>query len=620
MRKTIRSFFFLGFILSGFLLLSSCQEGPDPSGNNPVVGTSAGGTTGGAISTNAPASIAATATPSSLTVLGTSGISATITGTSGGVVADGTVVVFSVNDSTLGTISPSATTVSGVATSTFTALNKPGTVTITVRAGDVSKTISIVISAATVSSIQFDSASPTVIGVKGSGQAETSTISFLVKDTNGALATDGTKVAFTLTGPQGTSTSKPANPNQENLTFYAVATTGGKATTTLLSGTVAGPVRIISCVDANANSLCDIGEISSASAPLSIGGGVPSATHFNLATTVFNLPGLVFANKQATISAFIADRFGNFNVLKGTSVSFYTEAGAIDSSNVTDKTGLTSVTFRTQAPNPASVAIWNAADSIAATGLNTFDEVSRIGSLNTIFGLGLSTTEPTFHPRHGWVTILATVQGEEAFEDANANGKYDVGEKFTDLGEPFIDKNDDGCRNDGATKNCKGVISPSSDPFEEYIDANGNGVYDGPNGVWDGPNCPSAGCQTSRMIWTTITTAFTGGATRCLINPTSIAVPEGGSQSFTFMAGDINTNELEAGTTISVTATRGTLGGQTSFTIPDELPFGPTQISFSISDPDGTSIPSGGTSSLLTVTVTPPDVPGCTKTISGNVP
>ena len=35
--------------------------------------------------------------------------------------------------------------------------------------------------------------------------------------------------------------------------------------------------------------------------------------------------------------------------------------------------------------------------------------------------------------RDGWVTILASVQGEEAFEDANVDGTYDGGETFSDF-------------------------------------------------------------------------------------------------------------------------------------------------------------------------------------------
>ena len=36
--------------------------------------------------------------------------------------------------------------------------------------------------------------------------------------------------------------------------------------------------------------------------------------------------------------------------------------------------------------------------------------------------------------------------GEEAFDDLNGNGVYE-------FGVPFIDKNNDGCRNAGTTKN-----------------------------------------------------------------------------------------------------------------------------------------------------------------------
>lgn len=579
----------------------------------PPTTTAGGGITGGGGTViGAPASITVTATPSSLTVLGTSSISATVKKSDGGNVADGTVVNYSVSDATLGTISATSTTVNGVAATTFTALNKPGTVTITAKSGDITQTISIVIAAAAIGSIQFDSASPTVIGIKGSGQTETATISFSVKDKNGSPALDGTKVAFTLIGPLGTSTGTPANPNQEMLAFYAISTTGGKAPTTLLSGTVAGPVKVIACVDANSNSLCDTGEISSASNPLSIGGGVPSATHFNMATDKINLPGLVFSNKKAKISAFIADRFGNFNVLEGTSVSFSTEAGAIDRSGITTN-GIAQADFRTQAPNPASVAIWGPADPL--------DEVALITGLNTTFGLGISTTEPTVHPRHGWVTILATVQGEEAFNDANGNGVYDTGESFTDLGEPFIDKNDDGCRNDGVNKSCPGLLpSPSTDPFEEFIDANGNGVYNGPNGVWDGPGCKGAGCQSSRMIWTTITLAFTGNANRCEITPVNFAIPNAGFQLFRFMAGDINTNRLVSGTTITVSASKGTLSPTSFPTVLDGLPFGPTQISFTLSDTTPVEVPASPPEpSTITVTVSSTEVVGCIVTISGTV-
>ena len=65
------------------------------------------------------------------------------------------------------------------------------------------------------------------------------------------------------------------------------STVNGNAVVILNSGTVAGPVTIIALTTTLS------GTISTSSGQISIGGGVPSATHFNLATSRFNLQGFV---------------------------------------------------------------------------------------------------------------------------------------------------------------------------------------------------------------------------------------------------------------------------------------------------------------------------------------
>jgi hypothetical protein len=331
----------------------------------------------------------------------------------------------------------------------------------------------------------------------------------------------------------------------------------------------------------------------------------------------------VVSNSQATISAYIADRFGNYNVLTGTSVSFYTEAGAIDASNITDDTGITTALFRTQAPVPADVS--------PATA-----ETTLIDSLNTTYSLSIPYTTSY---RDGWTKVLATVQGEEAFLDENGNGLFDSSysttacptgytcqcssgsvtgpascgsgsraEGFIDTGEPFIDKNDNSARDNGQV---------SGSPFEEFIDINGNGVYNSPNEVWDGPGCTGTGCLSGKVIWTSITLAFTGNADYCEISPAVFAIANGGSQSFSFMVGDVNTNRLVSGTTIAVTASKGTLTGQTSYTIPDGVPYGPTEIYFTLSDADTDLTVDPST---ITVTVSSSAVIPCSPvSISGTV-
>jgi len=580
------------------------------------------GTGGG----TATANIALAANPSTLTTRGTSTIQATATTSTGANVPDGTVINFTLSSSIMGTITSQATTSAGIASATFTAATTPGTVIITATSGSVSKTVTVSINAPVTGSIEFASATPQVIGLKGSGQTEVSEVKFLLKDASGNPVLDGVNVSFTMNGPGGG--KLPANGGEyigdsdSTPTTATASTVNGYATVMLHSGNVAGPVTIIATVTGSSP------VISSSSAVISIGGGVLSATHFSLAVSPFNLAGFNVYNLKATIWAYLADRFGNYNVLTGTSVSFYTEAGAIDRSAVTDSTGLTSVTFRTQAPMPADVAplAW---------------ETALQGYLNSTYGI--STTA---HPRDGWVTVLATVQGEEAFNDENANGLFDSSynttacpagpgyicqcsggnpsvtggtscaggstrsEGFIDIGEPFIDKNDDGIRD-------------SSNPFEEYIDANGNGVYNSPNGVWDGPGCSGAGCQTSKIIWTDIPLAFTGNPAFCAIAPSSsFALGSGASRAFTFVVGDANTNSLISGTTIKVTKTGltgTTFSGTTDKTLADGVPSGPAEISFSIQNAACTTCGKTSPGTIdITVTPTAPLV-GCTVSVSGTV-
>lgn len=528
-------------LFSFYLIIGGCSDNSVtdavPTGTGPATGA-----TGGSTITTAspPATIVPVVTPASVSSLGTATVTVTVTDSSTANVPDGTTVTFNVDSAALGSITPTATTVSGIATATFTAQSLAGTSVVTVTAGTVSATTSIVILGVDVGSIEFVSATPNVVGVKGSGQTETSDITFSVKDINGQPAIDGTAVSFTLDGPKG----------GESLSASSASTAAGLAKVTLQSGSVAGPVRVTASTIVNAVT------ISSLSTGVSIGGGTPNETHFTLARTTKNLAGLAVVDLQSTVSAFLADRFGNFNVLKGTSISFFTEAGAIDRNNVTNTVGSTSVIFRTQNPMPVSPAI--ASPPVDPTGLLTG---------NT---------------RDGLSTIIATTRGEECFVDDNGNGTFDgpVTDTFPpacDLSEPFIDADDDG------------VFDPTT---EFFVDANQNGVFNDVNGVWD----------SNIMLWQRTSIVFTGGPDQMPVVPTTFAIANGGSQTFNFCVADVNANAIMGGSTVAVVASSGTLSNGGPFTIPDIL-LGPYCISFNLADA-ATSDTDPPLSTTVTITVT----------------
>lgn len=547
------------------LLLSCVGESSNTLTPLPKPGPQGPGTTSAA---DAIATIDLVVSPSTVLFGQDVTVKATPRTSSGQLVPDGTIISFTVGNTAVGTISPLATTVDGTSTALFTAgKTTPGSATITASSGTVTQSARISVLRPDAGSIEFVSASPKVIGIRGSGQAETALITFAVKDGQGRPVVDGTSVEFTLSGPNGgeyIGTTTGSNTAKS-------ATKGGLATVILSSGSVAGPVSFTATVTVGQKTFL------TSAPPVSISGGVPSATHFGLATTRFNLPGLVRFNSQTDILAFVADRFGNFNVLEGTTMSFYTEAGAISEPQTTDAQGSAKATLRTQNPRPASN-----------------------GS-----------------PQDGFVRVLAVTVGEEAFHDVNGNGKFDVNEPFTNLPEPFLDSND----------------NTQHDDDEFFIDENRNGVHDEGLPVWDGPGCTQSGCKSTKMIWATINLVFTGHP-RCSIshnasilpntNPPEFTIPHGATRIFTFSVGDINTNFPPEGTTIEIASTGGTISGLASFTIKNVSPearleAGPFVKSISLTDDtSGTPVAFPGDPVTVTLTVTPPsELTPCLVSLKG---
>ena len=276
------------------------------------------------------------------------------------------------------------------ATSTTDALNA----SIAGSAATASRVLSV--GAPTATSINFVSATPTSIFLKGSGLTETSTITFRVLDQAGnglplkCVLLHPTTLAGGLVLDDG---SGDVTKKSDNL---------GNVVVRVNSGTVPTPVRVTATLlqdAANATSPCPASatSITTVSSSLSIGVGLPSQLNFSLSQATLNIEGYNYDGTVNTYNIIASDRLGN-PVPAGTAINFVAEGGQIQASQLT-----------------------------------TID-----GSGNARASANYLSSEP--RPLDGRVTILAYALGEESFLDQNGDNVYTLGEPFQDLGRVYLDR------------------------------------------------------------------------------------------------------------------------------------------------------------------------------------
>ena len=184
-------------------------------------------------------------------------------------------------------------------------------------------------------------------------------------------------------------------PNVAGLSFTnAVSDPSGVVAVSVLSKTVPTPVRVSAKV--NGTTLATV------SNALSINAGLPTQQAMSFAAETYNVDGLEFDGRSSTIRIQLNDRFGN-PVPDGTAVSFVAEGAAVI---------------------PAQCQTSGAVCTVQFISSN-------------------------FRPANGRITVIAYAQGEESFADLNGNNLYDSVESFGDLGEVFVDKNENGVMDAG---------------------------------------------------------------------------------------------------------------------------------------------------------------------------
>lgn len=260
-------------------------------------------------------------------------------------------------------------------------------------------TASLNIATPEVDMIQFISATPNSISLKGLGKAavlpESSTVSFKVLDKSGNPMPSRV-VEFSLSHPlAGVELSQPS----------VASNAEGIASVQLQSGTAHGSVSVIA-------ELADSDNIRTMSDSISVTTGLPTQKSMSLSVSKNNPRGWDMDGTPVTITARVTDQYGNW-VPDDTNITFVAEGGSIES-QCTTKDGSCEVEWTSQ----------------------------------------------EYRPEDGIVTILARMEGVAYFQDLNQNGKFDVfnppleidlggeikevsHEPYETYGEAFLDANGD---------------------------------------------------------------------------------------------------------------------------------------------------------------------------------
>jgi len=423
------------------------------------------------------------------------------------------------------TLPASVQTVNGVATATYTDKGCASTDTITASVAGlaVTTTTTIMVQTPGATSIQFVSATPSTIVLKGTGGAglvESALVKFKVVDSNNAPIV-GADVSLDLTTRTGGilldgSSAAVAKKTDGN----------GEVSVSVQSGTAPTAVWVKATVTSVSPAF------SSQSSLLRISTGRPAQDRFSLSVSTHNIEGWSTNGSTTTVNVIASDRLGN-PVPDGTAINFVAEGGQIVPSCATAN-GTCSVTFTSANPRP--------------TG----------------------DSEPQNIVTAGRVTVLAYALGEESFSDLYGDNIYHGpggaateargDDPFNDLGDVFIDNNEDGSWQSG----------------EQFIAFNSANAEVCVSGIATSPAAPSKAdsCDgtwgAAHVRQNALITLSGSGASVSATMPTAsfasskITYSMGGAdtctKTFGFYAFDVNRNPLPAKTALATVAPPSSLG------------------------------------------------------------
>jgi hypothetical protein len=403
------------------------------------------------------------------------------------------------------------------------------------------------IQAESIGSLAFISAEPSSLVLRGTGGQNSSSISTLVFQVNGALGNPlaQREVLFSLNTQTGglTLTSTSGLTNSQ-----------GQVSTRVSAGDVPTSVRVTAEVQAESGTT-----IITQSDLLSINTGLPDQNSITLSADTLNPEAFNINEQVVNLVVRLADTFNN-PVPDGTAVNFTAESGSIDGSCIT-VSGACSVTWISANPNV---------------------------------------------PDHR-VTILATAIGHETLFDFNGNNIYDDGDGpgfndstdsgfgtslygktgFVDISEAWRDDNENRIRDNG----------------EIFLDYDSNGNFTSRDFYFNGPQCTASKCGVTidastmhvRRALVLVTSSSAAqidildkGASvvasnyRSSVATTAIASDE--VQNFTLVFADTARQPIAKDSNVAVSTNAGLLAGQINFTMPSSNANSESRLTFSLTN------------------------------------
>lgn len=305
-----------------------------------------------------------------------------------------------------GSFSPASATSdsTGKASTTFQAAGcAGGTATLSASApGATPVQTTVTVQAPQATNLLFVSATPSVIYTAAASSGEKqSTVRFKVVDAAGNPIGASTQVDVSLSSAAiaagvvfaDTNTTTPKTLSTDvNGEVVAIVKSGGFPT----------PVSVTATLTSKPT-------ITAASSGLSVNSGRAVQNFFSPSVSTFNVEGWGFDGETTTITVRTADRLGQ-PIPVGTPISFIAEGGQVTAS--------------------CTVSL----------------------DVNNKSGCQVTWASQAFRPSNGRATVLAYMDGDEIFVDANGNNRYDAGETFVDMGQPFLDNNENGILDTGEQK------------------------------------------------------------------------------------------------------------------------------------------------------------------------